>query len=143
MESRRLLLSMKPVADILGVSVGTVQRRTLDGSIASRKIGNLVRIHQSEVDRIVASGLNHKPNQAMTEAPPNATILTLDQALHLSEPSLADTIRTHFAAGFIYYALPGPFGAIVRSYLPTVSQSEHAERQRKFAESERNRHNNR
>jgi excisionase family DNA binding protein len=56
MESRRLLLSMKQVADIIGVSVGTIQRRTLDGTIASRKIGNLVRIHQAEVDRIVSEG---------------------------------------------------------------------------------------
>jgi excisionase family DNA binding protein len=55
-ESQRLLLSMKQVADILGVSLATIQKRTLDGSIPTRKIGGLVRIHQSDVDRIVEHG---------------------------------------------------------------------------------------
>jgi excisionase family DNA binding protein len=55
-ESQRLLLSMKQVADILGVSLATIQKHTLDGSIPTRKIGGLVRIHQSDVDRIVEQG---------------------------------------------------------------------------------------
>jgi excisionase family DNA binding protein len=48
---------MKQVAVVLGVSAGTIQRRTLDGSIPSRKIGHLVRIHQADVDRIIAEGI--------------------------------------------------------------------------------------
>ena len=60
-ESQRLLLSMKQAAAILGVSAATIQRRTLDKSIPSRKIGGLIKIHQSDIDRIIEHGYSLPP----------------------------------------------------------------------------------
>lgn len=56
-ESRRLLLSIPEVAEILNVSIPTVKRWLSQGVIPYRKLGGRTLIPQAEVDRIVAEGL--------------------------------------------------------------------------------------
>lgn len=55
-DSQRLLLGIKQVAAVLGVSESTILRRAQDKSIPSRKIGGLVKIHQDDLNRIVEHG---------------------------------------------------------------------------------------
>ena len=56
-ESREQLLSPQEFANRLSISRWTVYAWIQEGKIRSVKIGRLVRIPESEVDRIVQEGL--------------------------------------------------------------------------------------
>lgn len=55
-ESRERLLSPQEFADLLSISRWTVYAWLQEGKIRSVKIGRLVRIPESEVERLVQEG---------------------------------------------------------------------------------------
>jgi excisionase family DNA binding protein len=52
------LLSAAQFADELGVTMACVRRWLLERKIAHVKLGRLVRIPQSELDRLISEGLH-------------------------------------------------------------------------------------
>jgi len=57
MEERREWLTVNEFADELGISVAAVRRWLLERRISSTRIGRLVRIPASEINRLVEMGL--------------------------------------------------------------------------------------
>jgi excisionase family DNA binding protein len=51
------LLTVGEFAEVLNVSVACVRRWILERKIAYAKVGRLVRIQASEVDRLIAQGM--------------------------------------------------------------------------------------
>lgn len=60
-QSMRQFFALGYVAEIIGCSTETLKRRIADGSIKAHKFGNLVRIHQTEIDRIIEHGISKPP----------------------------------------------------------------------------------
>jgi excisionase family DNA binding protein len=57
MEKEKSLLRVNEFAELLDVTPACVRRWLLERKIASTRIGRLVRIHASEIERLVESGL--------------------------------------------------------------------------------------
>jgi excisionase family DNA binding protein len=54
---QRQLLSVPQFAEALGVTVSCIRRFLLERKIAYTKVGRLVRIPASEVDRLITEGM--------------------------------------------------------------------------------------
>ncbi len=54
---RERLLSVGEVAQVLGVTVSAVRRWLLESKLIRVKLGRLVRIPESEIDRLIAEGM--------------------------------------------------------------------------------------
>jgi excisionase family DNA binding protein len=58
MDSKRIaLLSVPQFADALGVTTACIRRWILERKIATVKLGRLVRVPATEVERLINSGL--------------------------------------------------------------------------------------
>ncbi len=55
--SEVVLLSVPQVAERLGVTAACIRRWILERKIATVKLGRLIRVPASEVERLVSSGL--------------------------------------------------------------------------------------
>lgn len=64
------LLTVQQVADFLGTSLRTVQRRIADNSIRTLKLGRIVRIPASEIGRLLERNdgtIQSVTNQSLTK----------------------------------------------------------------------------
>jgi excisionase family DNA binding protein len=59
-----LLLSVREVAAALGVTPRTINRRVLDGTLHSVRLGKVVRIPAQELDSILAGRSSEQPSGA-------------------------------------------------------------------------------
>jgi excisionase family DNA binding protein len=57
MNERREWLTVSEFADALGITKACVRRWLLERHVTSTRVGRLVRIHSSEIERLVSSGL--------------------------------------------------------------------------------------
>jgi excisionase family DNA binding protein len=57
MNGRREWLTVSEFADALGITKACVRRWLLERRVTSTRVGRLVRIHSSEIERLVNSGL--------------------------------------------------------------------------------------
>jgi excisionase family DNA binding protein len=55
--SEEVLLSVPQVAGRLGVTAACIRRWILERKIATVKLGRLIRVPESEVDRLISAGL--------------------------------------------------------------------------------------